>query len=126
MEKNWVINFESVIESSQISVDGQIRKQNIKQEIKNFHNKWNKPIFFGELGFPKIDEASFQPWNSDLNNTVNNVEQANCFEAYRREFENEPWILGFSVFAIGEQGNDKRYYPSEQSTTVIKNWYSKE
>lgn len=122
---NTIENLAQSIESSQISVDGLIRNQNIKQEVKNFYDKWNKPILFGELGFPKNDEAAYHPWDPGQNNTVNNVEQANCFEAYRREFENEPWFLGFSVFAIGEQGNDKRYYPSEESTEVIRSWYSK-
>ncbi|WP_242977672.1 glycoside hydrolase family 113 [Clostridium luticellarii] len=123
---NTVEHLVSAIENSQISVNGEIRNQNIKQEIKNFYDKWNKPIFFGELGFPKTDEASFHPWKPDENSTVNNVEQANCFEAYRREFENEPWLLGFSAFAIGKQDDNKQYYPSKESTLVIRNWYSKE
>lgn len=124
--KNNVENLMSAIESSQAAVDGQIRKQNIKQEIKNFYDKWNKPIFFGELGFTRTDEASVQPWNSDKNKTINNGEQANCFDAYRREFENEPWFLGFSVFSIGEQSADKHYYPSEESSEIIRSWYSKQ
>lgn len=99
------------------------RKQNIKQEIKNFHDKWGKPIFFGELGFPKTNSASVHPWNPYQNDVVNNIEQANCFEAYRRNFEKEQWFLGFSIFAIGETSSDKRYYPSEESTAVIRNWY---
>ncbi|QXE21320.1 hydrolase [Clostridium sp. 001] len=124
---NTVENLVSAIECSQVVSDkGQVRNQNIKREIKNFYDKWNKPIFFGELGFPKTDKASFHPWNPRENSTVNNVEQANCFEAYKIEFENEPWVLGFSVFAIGNQEGDKKYYPSEQSTSVIRNWYSKE
>lgn len=122
---NTVENLVNAIESSQISVDGQIRNQNIKQEIKNFHDKWGKPIFFGELGFPRINGASTHPWNPYQNDIVNDVEQANCFEAYRKEFENESWLLGFSIFAIGEHNSDKRYYPSEESTSVIKNWYLK-
>lgn len=125
---NTVENLASAIENSQITFNGQVRHQNIKQEIKNFYDKWNKPIFFGELGFPKFDYASYEPWNWNpyKNNTINNVEQANCFEAYRKEFENEPWFLGFSIFAIGEQSNDKHYYPSQESTAVINNWYSKQ
>ena len=125
---NTVVNLASSIEDSQIDFNGQVRHQNIKQEIKNFYDKWNKPIFFGELGFPKFDYASYEPWNWNpyKNNTLNNLEQSNCFEAYRREFENEPWFLGFSIFAIGEQSNDKHYYPSQESTAVIKNWYSRE
>jgi hypothetical protein len=123
---NTVENLTSAIESSQIVVDGLIRNQQIKQEIKNFYDKWKKPIFFGELGFPKINGASSKPWNPNQNNIVNNQEQANCFAAYKKEFENEPWIIGFSVFAIGEQSEDKRYYPSDESTLIIKNWYSNE
>jgi hypothetical protein len=123
---NTVENLASAIESSQITINGQIRHQNIKQEIRNFYEKWNKPIFFGELGFPKFNYASYEPWNWNpyKENTINNIEQANCFEAYKREFENEPWLIGFSVFAIGEQSSDKHYYPSQESTEVIKNWYT--
>lgn len=126
---NTVENLSKSIENSQISISGNVRHQNIKQEIKNFYDKWNKPIFFGELGFPKFNYASHEPWNwnpYNNNNSITGVEQANCFEAYRREFENEPWFLGFSIFAIGEQSNDKHYYPSQQSTVVIRNWYSNE
>lgn len=123
---NTIENLVSAIESSQISVNGQVRNQNIKQEIKNFYDKWNKPIFFGELGFPKTIGAATQPWNLHENYTANNIEQANCFEAYRREFEKEPWFLGFSIFAIGKQDDHKYYYPSKESTSVIRTWYSKE
>jgi len=102
------------------------RKQNIKQEIKNFYDKWNKPIFFGELGFPRTNKASVAPYDPQISEIVNNQEQANCFEAYRRVFENEPWNLGFSIFAIGETSGDKKYYPSEESSKILKAWYSKE
>ena len=118
---NTAENIANSIQSTQIYN----RKQNVKEEIKKLHDKWNKPIFFGELGFPKINQASVHPWNPYQNDIMNNVEQANCFEGYRREFEKESWFLGFSIFAIGEHSADKRYYPSEESTAVIKKWYSK-
>lgn len=92
---NTVENLASAIESSQIAINGQVRHQNIKQEIRNFYEKWNKPIFFGELGFHKSNYSSY-----------------------------ESWLIGFSVFAIGEQSSDKHYYPSQESTEVIKNWYT--
>lgn len=120
-DTNTVEDLVKAIESTQ----NPNRKQKIKEEIKGLHDKWDKQIFFGELGFPRINKASAEPWNPDENNIINDVEQANCFEAYRREFENEPWFLGFSVFSIGETSPNKRYYPSEQSTSVIKNWYNK-
>ncbi|CUU45588.1 glycoside hydrolase family 113 [Clostridium beijerinckii] len=120
-DTNTVENLISSLERSQIYD----RKQNIKQEVKNFYDKWNKPIFFGELGFPRTNKASVQPHNPLISNIVNNKEQANCFEAYRSVFENEPWNLGFSIFAIGETSGDKKYYPSEESAEIIRKWYTK-
>lgn len=100
------------------------RKQNVKQEVKNFYDKWNKPIFFGELGFPRTNKASVEPHNPLVSNIINNEEQANCFKAYENVFEDESWNLGFSVFAIGETSEDKMYYPSNESAEVIRTWYS--
>lgn len=39
---------------------------------------------------------------------------------------NEPWNLGLSIFAIGETSVEKRYYPSEESSKIIKKWYTKD
>ena len=100
------------------------RNQNVRQEIKNFYEKWDKPIFFGELGFPRTIKASIHPWDPFQSATIDNNEQANCFEAYKIVFENEPWFIGFSVFAIGEHSEDKWYYPSDESITIINSWYS--
>ncbi|CDI48893.1 glycoside hydrolase family 113 [Clostridium tetani] len=101
------------------------RNQNVKEELKTFHNKWSKPIFFGELGFPKRNKASIKPWYVNVSNIENGQEQANCFEAYRQVFEKETWLLGFSVFAIGENGKDKVYYPSRETIKIICKWYEK-
>jgi len=120
-DTNTVDNLVTAIQSTQRYK----RKQNVMQEIKNFNTKWNKPIFFGELGFPPKDKASVEPWNPYLINKVNAKEQANCFEAYRTVFENEQWNLGFSIFAIGSKETDNNYYPSDYSIEIIKGWYSK-
>lgn len=106
------------------SVTAHKRKQNIEQQLKELYDKWQKPIFFGELGFPRRDGASREPWNPIPTKIENNIEQANCFEAYKRVFEDKPWHLGFSIFAIGERGQDKNYYPSEESTNIIRSWYN--
>lgn len=77
------------------------RNQNVKDEIEEFSKKYNKEIFFGELGFPRLDYADTYPWNSQVSSVENDKEQARCFEAYRIAFEDEPYIKGFSVFALG-------------------------
>lgn len=99
------------------------RNQNIYDELKKLSSKWNKPVFFGELGFPKRNQAAVHPWNPSPSNIQNDEEQSNCFQAYKEVFERENWNLGFSVFAIGKNDEDKHYYPSDQSIKVIKSWY---
>ena len=99
------------------------REQEIKEQVENFYDKWNKPIFFGELGFPRTTKASIEPWNPYLSTEINTKEQANCFEAYRKTYESEPWFLGFSYFAVGNKEEDKMYYPSDETVEVINRWF---
>lgn len=101
------------------------RQQNIKEELYNFYEKWEKPVFFGELGFPKLNGATKEPWNIQVSTKPNSNEQKIGFEAYKEVFGNESWQLGFSIFAIGEDDNEKLYYPSEQTKELIKDWYEK-
>ncbi len=115
---NTVDNLVNSINSSQ----RYYRKQEIKEEVKAFNEKWEKPIFFGELGFPRTEKASIEPWNPYKTTVINSREQGNCFEAYKIAYKDEPWFLGFSLFAIGNQGKDKMYYPGEEASEVIKNW----
>lgn len=119
---NKVENLMNALVSSQ----RYLREQKIKEQVKNFYDKWDKPIFFGELGFPRTTKATVEPWNPYLSKEINNVEQANGFEAYRRTYEAEPWFLGFSIFAVGNKEPDKMYYPSEETVEVINRWYTNE
>ena len=99
------------------------RKQNIKEEIYNLYKAHNKQILFGELGFARRQNASSQPWNPEPSNIKDDKEQARCFDAYKKVFENEEWIRGFSIFCVGKIDEFKNYYPSKQSIEVIKSWY---
>lgn len=118
-DTNSVDNLVSAIHGTKIYN----RNQDVYDELKKVSSKWNKSIFFGELGFPKRNKASVQPWNPSPSNLQNDEEQANCFQAYKEVFERETWNLGFSVFAIGKIDEEKHYYPSDQSIEVIKSWY---
>ena len=79
----------------------------------------NEIIKSGNLSIDYNIEKAYNPWNPYQNKTINNIEQANCFESYKIEFENQQWLLGFSIFSIGERNNDKHYHQSEQSASLI-------
>ena len=118
-DTNTVENLASALHSTQIFN----RQQDVFSELKNLSTLWNKPVFFGELGFPRRSKAAVQPWNPLPSDIINEQEQANCFQAYKEVFEKETWNLGFSIFAVGKKDENKNYYPSDQSVGVINSWY---
>jgi hypothetical protein len=118
-DTNTVENLVSSLYSTQIFN----RQQNVVRELENLSSRWHKPVFFGELGFPRRNKAAVHPWNPIPSDIINEQEQANCFQAYKQVFEKETWNLGFSVFAIGKKDENKNYYPSDQSIRVINSWY---
>ena len=118
-DTNTVGNLVSSLYSTQIFN----RQQNVFKELEKLSSRWHKPVFFGELGFPKRNKAAVHPWNPLPSDILNEQEQANGFQAYKEVFENVTWNLGFSVFAIGKKDNNKNYYPGVQSIRVINNWY---
>lgn len=83
------------------------RNQNVFQEVKNFYDKWKKPVIFGELGCPSKEYGASSPWSNLTNNANNQVVQANLFEAYNKAFIYEngeldnSWFLGYSIFTLG-------------------------
>lgn len=118
-DTNTVGNLVSTLYSTQIFK----RQQNVFSELENLSSRWQKPVFFGELGFPRRNKAAVHPWNPLPSDIINEQEQANCFQAYKEVFEKVTWNLGFSIFAIGNKDENKNYYPSDQSIRVINSWY---
>lgn len=118
-DTNTVEDLVSALHSTQIFN----RQQDVFSELENLSTLWNKPVFFGELGFPRRNKAAVQPWNPLPSETINEQEQANCFLAYKEVFEKITWNPGFSIFAIGKIDENKNYYPSAQSIRVINSWY---
>ncbi|MGN7457697.1 glycoside hydrolase family 113 [Paenibacillus pasadenensis] len=98
------------------------RGQDVPAELEELAQRWGKPYFFGELGFPAREGAASEPWNSAPSDAPDAKLQARLFEAYRDAFRGRESFLGYSVFAIGEASPDKRYYPSEESAAVIRSW----
>ena len=67
-----------------------------------------------------VDDKIYHQIQKNLSNNINE----DLFTT-GRVFEKENWLLGFSVFAIGEHGKDKNYLPGEESIKVINEWYKK-
>ena len=82
------------------------RQQNVFEEVKAFYTKWNKPVFFGELGIAPYKKASGTPWKYeyDANDYYEEV-QANWYQAWIETFKFEDWFSGFSIFVVATQDN---------------------
>ena len=94
------------------------RKQDIITEIKNFHDKWNKPVFFGELGLPPYSNAPSKPYDNQMDKTskYSEVVQSNWFDAWYTVFSQFDWWLGYSIFEIGSNSSYNPYGKMASST----------
>ncbi|WP_290033902.1 glycoside hydrolase family 113 [Ligilactobacillus cholophilus] len=94
------------------------RKQDIVTEIKNFHDKWNKPVFFGELGLPPYSNAPSKPYDNQMDKTskYSEVVQSNWFDAWYTVFSQFDWWLGYSIFEIGSNSSYNPYGKMASST----------
>lgn len=94
------------------------RKQDIVTEIKAFNDKWQKPIFFGELGIPPYSDAPSKPYDSQMDQTASysEVTQSNWFDAWYTVFSQYDWWLGYSIFEIGSNLSYNPYGKMASST----------
>lgn len=78
------------------------RKQDIYAEVMALNQKWQKPIFLGELSCPSVDFGAQTPWDPAASETPNPDIQKNYLTAYMETFVQDPSkFLGFSLFTIG-------------------------
>ncbi|WP_308990932.1 glycoside hydrolase [Mariniflexile litorale] len=106
-----------------------------KPTIKSFSERYKKPILFTEVGYRSVDFSGKEPWRSDRDMTVVNLEaQTNTMQVLFEVFwnEDEDWFAGGFLWkwfhnhkeAGGE--NDSRFTPQNKPVeTLVKAHYSK-
>ena len=69
--------------------------QQWKTEMLGVSSAVNKKVLFTEYGYRSVDFAGKEPWKSDRNMTIVNLEaQANLTQALFEEVYHEPWFAG--------------------------------
>jgi hypothetical protein len=72
-------------------------------QLQKLSKAYNKRILFTELGYSSTSSAAAEPWAwIDRHNTVGRqlctATQANCYEAFFREFWDKPWCAGVMIW----------------------------
>lgn len=109
------------LQSDLSSTELYARKQDIVTQIKNFYTKWNKPIYFGELGIPPYSNAASKPYATQMDTTAtyNESVQANWFDAWYTIFSQYDWWLGYSIFTIADSSSPYDPY-GKQAASIIR------
>jgi len=107
----------------------------IKENIRKVSEKFNRPIFFIELGLCSAKGASGAPWTHNDANTMiyDGDEQARFYKVMLESFWDEQWFIGYAwwdwhteLYSIEEAKTDTTFCiygkPAEK---IVKEWYSK-
>lgn len=104
-----------------------------KLTMKAFHNLHNKPILFTEYGYRSVDFSGKEPWRSDQNMNVVNLEaQTKATQVLFETFWDEDWFAGgflWKWFHNHEDfggAEDSQFTPQNKPVeAIIKAQYSK-
>jgi len=98
-------------------------------ELEAWHNKWQKPVMFTEVGYMSWDYAARSPWDySGKGHTYDGELQADCYRALIVATKDKDWINGIFFWnwepkpvadAKGKMGLPPQGKPAEQ---VLKEW----
>lgn len=104
-----------------------------KPAIKAISELHKKPILFTEFGYRSVDFSGKEPWKSDEEMTVVNLEgQSNTTQILFEEFWNEDWFAGGFIWKWFNNYNraggeaDSQFTPQNKPVeAIIKAQYSK-
>ena len=88
--------------------------QKIENDIRTFAEVTEKPIMFGELGFPALLYGISFPESVNHTDVEDQITQRNWYQAWNDVFINYDWFLGWSFYHMADLYNSP-YDPSERS-----------
>lgn len=101
--------------------------------LKQFSERYKKPILFTEFGYRSVDFAAKAPWKADRDMTVVNLQaQTNAMQSLFDEVWDEDWFAGGFVWKwfhshneVGGNENSQFTPQNKPVEQIIKNEYSK-
>lgn len=97
------------------------REQPIFKQIKKLSEFYDKPIFFGELGYTYFKGTTMEPWDYDICTVVDENEQYAAYKAFFEIFSDCDFVAGYSLFQIGRE-DSKYYFMDMKSESIIKEY----
>ncbi len=105
----------------------------LKEQLKLYSQKKGKPILFTEYGYRSMDQAAWRSWELEYQERpVNNLAQANAYQALYQTFWSEPWFAGgfawkwYSSFRKIDPQNNHDWTPQNKpAQQVMKEFYQK-
>ena len=98
--------------------------------IEYLHNRYDRPVMFGEIGYRPVPEAAIQPWNVELTGSDPSV-QANAYDAAFRVWYRVPWFRGMSWWYVAPDQSlvagrpGELHQPGPAALRVLARWYAK-
>lgn len=85
---------------SQDDLDAAWKK--IKSQLLAVGKKWDRPLYFTEVGYNSTTSAALTPWGSQPGDTEDLSLQAECFAAMQSAWATEKNLVRANVWAIGD------------------------
>jgi len=106
------------------------RWQQIQPEVLGFVKRMNKPLFFTEVGWCSIGNASYEPWDyTKVDVPIDMDLQKRLYTGFFQSWHGNPSLGGFTIWdwPPGDGGPDDRGYTpkNKPAEAVLREWLAK-
>jgi hypothetical protein len=90
--------------------------------------KYNRPVFFAEIDYSSVNGTALGPLHYRGDGPVDELEQANAFEAVFQTFQDESWFAGmfptgFYLIVFRDQIGTTNSLRQKQAEEIFRKWY---
>lgn len=101
-----------------------------KNDIEPFARRVGKPLLFTEVGYRSVDGTTIKPWDYYYTAPVDEIEQANAYEALMSYWNNYSYLQGIHIWEwettsyAGGPGTSSYTPQHKKAEEVLKRWFS--
>jgi hypothetical protein len=81
----------------------------VKAQIMAASAKYHRTIFLTEVGFPSTSACATQPWAVSTTDAPNWPLQADCFDAFKKAWQDETQLAHVGFWATGDSSSDPQF-----------------
>ncbi len=103
--------------------------RNIKEDLIQLQQNKDIPLIFTEIGYTSLDGTNMHPWNYYVSETIDLIEQYNCYAAFIDTWKNDQHFNGvffYDWFGVGGFYDGGYTIRDKPTVNLVEEWFGEQ